>query len=176
MEFRPQKNKLQDILDHRLLNVAPSVQAFLPPVLFQQDTSWDFFPYETYVVVAFAPHEQLLRAAESVEKGHAPFPSLITTSHSFSAALKLDDSRNYVLERVEIQNGYAVRLGRDSSIVFVGHVQTIDVPGMTKSSYTIPLAYALSFGHIITPTTFYEYFENLIAYSVSYWRSEHVPA
>jgi hypothetical protein len=77
-----------------------------------------------------------------------------------------------VLQGNFVENLYSISLGPDSTIVLLDHTQTIITKELGQYKYKIDLAYIISFGNEITPTTVYGYVEDVIAYSISSWRQK----
>jgi hypothetical protein len=167
------RDQISQILERRLVRVSPSVRKFLPPVLSSPKVSWAIFPTDAYLLVVFLSDQDKRRIQTLIAQKYHPFPGLITQAPNVGAAFRVESSRNIVIQSCTAKNIYTLWLGKDSTVILEDHTQSVDTQELGQYEYKISLAYVISYGDEINEVTVYDYLEDLIAYTISGWRSRH---
>lgn len=166
------RERILSIIDSRLAGASRHVKEALPTVLQHQPLSWFVIDQPEYLMVGFLTPEEKARVTKCMENHLNPFPGLITAG-SEAAFIRLDKSRYITLDNVSVSNYYALSLGPDSTALLKDHHQSVATKDAGTISYTVPLAYIVSYGNEIDPSNVYEYFDELVAHSVDEWRKPH---
>ena len=161
--------KIAAIIEKRLVRAPNEAKKAFPPVLKLARFSWATISEPEYLMVVFLTPEDEKRINESISKRVNPFLGLITVGPQ-GAAFRVEKSRNMFIKSCTVSNSYAISLGHDSTIILEDHKQSIHTRDIGTVSYSLPLAYIISFGNEIDHATIYEYFESLVAYSTNMWR------
>ena len=177
-EDRPVENRIdhervKTIIQRRLARVPPSRRAYFPAVLSRDPINWAIIPGAGFLLVAFLSEQEENRIQDLIERGFDPFPGLITQDPDARSAFSMENSRNIVLQHTEVENAYSISLGPDSTIILQEHRQIITTNELGRYEYTVALAYLISYGDEIYPSSVYDYLEDLIAYSISLWKLDH---
>lgn len=123
-------------------------------------------------MVTFLTAEEEKRFNECVSKRTNPFVGLITTEPK-GAAFRVEKAKYTTLKSCTVTNSFGFSLGPDSTILLEDHHQTVQTTDIGTVSYTVPLAYIISYGDDIDRATVYEYLEGLVAYSTNMWREKN---
>jgi hypothetical protein len=159
------KIRLKSIVD-RLLVGAPETIKLI------QTNNWNSVVNfalltDSYFFLAFINHIDMKRALDLRNKGLDPFPGLIKPdSISGPSAFRLEKSRNGVFIGNKVSNLYTFSLGRDCTVIIRDHHQEIFAKDLGVLKYSIELGYLISFGDEINTLNFYDYLEDLIAFSL----------
>jgi len=104
-------------------------------------------------------------------KRYKPFPALIKPNDvPGSSAFRFEKSKNVYIEQNRVKNAYALSLGKDCSIVLRDFFQRTTTKN-TFYEYFVHLAYIVSFGDEINSENYYDYIDDLIAFSVFHWQN-----
>jgi hypothetical protein len=117
------------------------------------------------LIVAFLTSEEENRFKEYISRQLDPFVGLITT-RSERAEFRAERVRYATVRSCTVTNSFGFSLGPDSAILLEDHHQIIETADIGTVSYTVPLAYIISYGDSIDCMTV----EGLLAYSTSMWR------
>lgn len=169
----PEPGRITSIIEKRLVHAPSEAKITFPPVLKQDRVLWATISEPEYLMVVFLTAEDEKRINECVSKRINPFIGLITTGAQ-GAAFRVEKARYTTMKSCSVSNSFAFSLGPDSTILLEDHHQTIQTSDIGAVSYTVPLAYIISYGDEIDHATVYEYFEGLVAYSTNIWRKSHV--
>ena len=161
--------KIRSIIKKRLIQAPPDIKAIFPQVLRQSKILSVIISEPEYLIVAFLTAEEEKRFNECVSKQIDPLVGLITTGPE-KAAFRIDKAKCAIARSCSVTNKFSLSLGPDSTIVLENHHQIIQTADIGTVSYTLPLAYIISYGDDIDHATVYEYFEGLIVYSTNMWR------
>lgn len=157
----------------RLLFGPPEIKQYLPSVLSKPAHTFAFLT-STYFILAFLQKKEKERIEELIGKRQHPFPGLIKPEDtSGPCAFRIDNARNNLFSHNKVQNMYSFCLGKNCTIILHDHKQSINTKEYGIYEYTIDLAYLISFGEEINVDNFYDYLEDLIAYSLKQWRSRN---
>jgi hypothetical protein len=165
------RNKLNLILNN--LFISPDLAKYLPRVLTESEVHVLTILSDTYFVLAFFNETEWAKITEFREKGlQPPLPGLIKPeANSGSSAFRIEKTKNFLFRNNQVNNQYSFSLGKDATVLLIEHRQSMKSDELT-TDYTIGLAYLVSFGEEITSNNFYDYLEDLAAYSFKVWRSE----
>lgn len=163
--------RLNNIIS-KLLFVPPEIKSFLPSILSKVPVTTFTFLTDTYFLLVFIDSEAVKRIKLFLEKGFDPFPGLIKPEElSVGAAFRVEKARNTFCASNKVTNIYSFSLGKDSTIILQDHKISVNAKDIGDIEYTIDLAYIISFGDEININNFYDYIEDLVAYSFKQWRS-----
>ncbi|MBU2622116.1 MAG: hypothetical protein KKD92_07360 [Proteobacteria bacterium] len=164
--------RITSIIEKRLARAPSEAKTAFPAVLKQERVSWATISELDYLMVVFLTAEDEKRVNECISKRLNPFLGLITTGPQ-GAAFRVEKSRYMTIKGCNVSNSFALSLGPDSTILLEDHHQLIETNDIGTLTYTVPLAYIISYGDEISHATIYEYLEGLIAYSTNMWREAH---
>jgi hypothetical protein len=170
MIFQPSAEKIKDILKRRLLSVVPDIKVGFPSILSEKSLQWLLFGDEHLFGVVFIDDIQKRRITDYEKKRLQPFPGLITTDTTIPAAFRSENARNNIFSGCAVENTTSFSIGSDSTLIIIDHTQLLRQTEVGDIEYRVQLAYIVSFGSEITFENAYDYFEELVAYSVSTWR------
>jgi len=161
--------RIDSIIKKRLVHAPREAKERFPAVLRQTHFSWASLTEPEYLMVAFITDDEQKRLKEFVAKRLNPFPGLITVANA-GAAFRVEKSKYMTLNGCRVSNSFTFSLGPDSTIVLIDHHQSINTKELGIVTYTIPLAYIVSYGDEIDNSSVYEYFDGLVAHSINSWR------
>jgi hypothetical protein len=167
--IRTDPGKIKSIIETRLVQAPPDVKATFPPVLRQGKALSAIISEPEYLIVAFLTSEEENRFKEYISRQLDPFVGLITT-RSERAEFRAERVRYATVRSCTVTNSFGFSLGPDSAILLEDHHQIIETADIGTVSYTVPLAYIISYGDSIDSMTVYQCLEGLLAYSTSMWR------
>ena len=160
--------KIRSIIEKLLIQAPPDVKASFPPVLRQGRVLPVIVFQPKYLIVAFLTAEEERRFRECISRETDPFIGLITTGPE-RAAFRVEKARYVTARSCTVTNSFGFSLGPDSTILLEDHRQIVETTDIGMVSYTVPLAYIISYGDDIDPTTVYEHVEGLVIYSTNMW-------
>jgi hypothetical protein len=163
------RSRIKSIIHNRLSSASLELQQLFPEVLRRKPILWATICEPTHLILVFLNPEDKKRIEEFVSKRINPFPGLITIDKG-GAAFRIEKAKYMTISSCRVENSYTFSLGQDSTVILVDHQQTIKTRDMGTVSYTIPLAYILSYGEEIDGMTVYDYLDGLIAFSENMWR------
>ncbi len=162
--------KVKSVIEKRLIQARPDVKATFPPVLRQGRVLSAIISEPEYLMVMFLTEEEEKRYSECISRQINPFVGLITTG-SEKATFRVEKARCVTVRSCTVTNNlFSFSLGPDSTIFLEDHHQTIETVDIGEVSYTVPLAYIISYGDDINRTAVHEYLDGLVAYSTNMWR------
>jgi hypothetical protein len=161
--------KIRSIIEKRFIRARPAVKATFPPVLRQGRVLSAIISEPEYLVIAFLTAEEEKRFRECLSRQIDPLAGLITTGPE-KAACRAEKVRYATLRSCTVANSFGISLGPDSTIILEDHHQIIDTADAGTVSYTVPLAYIISYGNDIERETAHECFNGLVDYSMNMWR------
>ena len=164
-----EQQKIRSIIEKLLVQAPPDVKAAFPPVLRQGRVLSAIISQPEYLIIAFLTAEEEKRFRECVSKQTDPFVGLITTGPE-RAVFRVEKARNTSARSCTVTNSFGFSLGPDSTILLEDHHQIVETADIGMVSYTVPLAYIISYGDDIDRETAYDYLEGLIIYSTNMWR------
>lgn len=168
--FNIDRTKINDILQRRFV-VAPDLyKDSFPEILRQHPLDWVSISNDQILALIFVSQADRKRINDYQLKNYLPFPGLYTTRPGTRAIFSMKGCRFSVVKDVTVKNAVAYSIGEDTSFIIINHCQILTTPDADTIQYTIPLAYVISFGDNITPETAYDHLDELIAYSVKFWR------
>jgi hypothetical protein len=160
--------KIRSIIEKLLVQAPPDIKTSFPPVLRQGRVLPVIVFQPEYLIVAFLTAEEERRFRECISRETDPFIGLITTGPE-GAAFRVEKARYVTARSCTVANSFGFSLGPDSTILLENHRQIVETDDIGMVSYTVTLAYIISYGDDIDPTTVYEHIEGLIAYSTNMW-------
>jgi hypothetical protein len=166
--FSAEPGKIKSIIEKLLVQAPTDVKAAFPPVLRQGKVLSAVISQPEYLIVAFLTAEDEKRFKEYLSNEINPFIGLITTG-SERAAFRVENTKYATARSCTITNSFGFSLGPDSTILLEDHRQIVETADIGTVSYTIPLAYIISYGNDIDVATVYEYLEGLVIYSMNMW-------
>ncbi|MHA2033313.1 MAG: hypothetical protein ACW99Q_28410 [Candidatus Kariarchaeaceae archaeon] len=84
----------------------------------------------------------------------------------------MNNSRYGIIDHVTVKDMFSFSLGKDCSFILHCFKQIITISeNITQYDYFFDLAYVISFGDEITQQKLLYFLEDLIAYSIKYWRA-----
>ncbi len=161
--------RIRSVIDKRLIRARPDVKATFPPVLRQGSVLSAIIYEPEYLIIVFLTAEEEKRFRESLSRQIDPFVGLITTGPE-KAACRAENVRYAAVRSCTIANSFGISLGPDSTIILEDYHQIIDTDDVGTVSYTVPLAYIISYGNDIERETAHEHLDGLVAYSMNMWR------
>jgi hypothetical protein len=161
--------KIKSIIEKRLIQARPDVKATFPPVLRQGRVLSAVISEPKYLMVVFLTEEEEKRFSECISRQINPFVGLITTGPE-KASIRAEKARYVTVRSCTITDSFSFSLGPNSTILLEDHHQIIETADIGKVSYTVPLAYIISYGDDIDRAAVYEYLDGLVAYSTNMWR------
>ena len=167
--FQVEQARIKSIIKERLVTAPTEAKAVFPDVLKRQRVPWASISEAEYLMVIFLNEEDERRINECITKKINPFLGLVTTG-SQGAAFRIEKSRNMTIKSSSVTDSFALSLGPDSTIILEDFRQSINTKEFGRISYTVSLAYIISYGDEINKATIYDYFDGLVAYSISIWR------
>lgn len=172
LQIQSDDKRLKQIFDI-LFQVSQDEMTNFPQVLRGKKVSWLPLLTADYLMLALFSPKEMERAKGLVGKGLNPFPGLIS-NHAGGTAIRLDKSRQVLIQDCKVENMPSISLGSDCTIVLCGHTQMINTIELGFLAYQVELAYIISFGDEINRANMYDFLADLVAYSVSEWRSKNV--
>jgi hypothetical protein len=166
--------RIISIIEKRLTHAPPDIRASFPPVLRQGRVLSATISQPEYFMVAFFTAEQEERFGAYIATRTNPFVGLITTGPE-RAACRIEKATCAAARSCVVTNLFGFSLGPDSTILIEDHHQIIETADTGTISYTLPLAYVVSYGDQIYNATAYEYFDGLVAYSMNIWKESIYP-
>lgn len=164
-----EQERIKSIIEKRLVYAPPDVKASFPPVLRQDRILSAIISEPDYLVVAFLTTEEEKRYQECMVKQIGPLVGLITTGPE-KAAFRVERAICTTVRSCTVTNTYGFSLGPDSTILLEDHHQIIETTANGTVSYTVPLAYIISYGQDINHSTVYRHLDGLVAYSTNMWK------
>jgi hypothetical protein len=166
--FSTEPGRIRSIIEKLLVQAPSDVRATFPPVLRQGKVLSAIISQPEYLIVAFLTAEEEKRFNECVSKQTDPFVGLITI-RSERAVFRVENTKYATARSCTVTNSFAFSLGPGSTILLEDHRQIVETVDIGTVSYTIPLAYIISYGNDIDVATVYEYLEGLVIYSMNMW-------
>lgn len=160
--------KIKAIIEKRLVQAPPNLKATFPPVLRQDRVLSAIISRSECLIVAFLTAEEEKQYSEFVSKQIDPLVGLITTGLE-KAAFRVERAKCVTARSCTVTNSFSLSLGPDSTILIEDHHQVIQEADIGVVSYTVPLAYIVSYGDEINSSTVYAYLESLVVYSTNIW-------
>jgi len=157
------------IINKRLVKIPKKLKEPFPSILKQEQLSWATISEKDFLMVIFISADDKERISKNIKDNLNPFVGLITTE-KVGAAFRVENSRYMYVNNCSVNNSYAISLGPDSTIILENHKQSILLENIGNVSYTIPLAYIISYGNEIDHASIFEYLDGLVAYSTNQWR------
>jgi hypothetical protein len=165
------RKRILSIVGRRLEQASPRVKKVFPSIL--RESPRVFVRTEAdYLMVAFLTASEDVRVKRCLEKRIEPFPGLIGRRGE-PAAFGLEGARQVCLDHNDVSNVFAVSLGEDSSVWLEDHGQSVPTQDGTGMSFRVSLAYILSYGKLIKPSTIYKDFDDLLSHSILEWTKRH---
>lgn len=163
-------SRIKEIIKRRLIKIPSEVRKFFPKILSQPKISIKIIKSKNYILIVFLrPEEKARRENDLIRKKLSSFPGLIAKDDKSKVAFRIE-SRNTLITSCTIKNMFSLSLGKDSTAILCDHKQILDTEDFGKYEYTVELAYVISFGDEINQANVYDYFEELVAYSIKRWR------
>jgi hypothetical protein len=171
--FKPNKQKIMDIVSRRFIHVDDKFRRTFPPVLLSHPLHWISFADEKLFSLLFLSQEDLTRVKDFLARQLNPFPGLITTNPKEPHAFIFSGIRLGSMSGNSVKNSNSFLIGPDSSFFVVDHTQSLNNVEFGEASYKLSLSYFISFGIEITQDTAYQNLDELIIYSIKAWRKSH---
>jgi hypothetical protein len=167
------KERLDKILNKRLIKVSPNIKKLFPAVLSTKKVSYFPFLTEKYFLLDFIDSEEKRRIEQLTRRGFHPFPGLIKENETIpiGTAFRLENSRNTYIDNCNVNNIFSLSLGQDTTSILSNHTQSIQTDELGIYKYILKLAYIVSFGLQINRGNMLDFIEDLIAYSIDHWVS-----
>ena len=163
--------RLKDIVKKRLFQVPPEMKRRLPPILNKPDVTFYAIFTDTYFILDFVDSTEKERIQKLMEKGRDPFPALIKPDNiSAPTSFRFERSKNIVIGSCVVKNAFSFSLGKDCTLILYDHKISIQTEESGVYEYVINLAYIVSFGDEINIDNYYDFVEDLIAYSLKHWQ------
>lgn len=163
------KPRIENIVTRRFAQIPDSLQKYLPQIIFQRGSTFFALKTNEYFMLTFVDSKEKQRIRDLQSRGLNPFPGLIKPDDvSAPCAYELHSAKNVYIEKNGVKNAYALSLGRDSSVVLRDFKQQMRIK-LGYHNYTINLAYIVSFGDEINSENFYDFIDDLITSSFSFW-------
>ena len=163
------KNRIKEIIKKRLLKVPSEVKQSFPNILSQNKISVKIIQNNKYILIVFLnSEEEKRRKKDKIRKELSSFPGLIVKDNVSKTAFRLEN-KNTLITSCTIKNMFSLSLGKDSTAILNNHKQILDTKKYGYYEYTVDLAYVLSFGDEINQKNVYNYFDDLVVYSIEHW-------
>jgi hypothetical protein len=166
------RKRVFSILRTRLDDAPPDVKETFPTVVRQNPPKILVSAQPNYLMVVYLSPEEDVRIKRCIDRRMNLFPGLIATGGE-PAAFRLDGSKYVTIDNNEISNLFALSLGPDSTVWLQNHHQSINTSDAGRVSYTVALAYIVTYGKEIDRSTVYDYLDGLVVHSVKEWRTRH---
>jgi len=163
------QERIKSIIQSRLSKTSKEVKEGFPEVLKRDPVYWATICEPEYLMIVFLTSDDQKRLDRAMSLSQNPFVGLITTSVG-PAAFRVEKAKYMTISGCQVTNSFTFSLGRDSTVILENHQQSVETKDMGPVSYTVPLAYILSYGDDINSVTVYDYLDGLIAFSESNWR------
>ncbi|HEX2964686.1 MAG TPA: hypothetical protein VHO84_02820 [Syntrophorhabdaceae bacterium] len=163
-----ESTKITKIVTERLIRAPEHVRSSFPLILRTDEVISTVISQPDHLIVAFFTRKGAARVKSDIAREIDPLPGLITTGKE-KAACRIKEAIHVTVRSCAVSNSFTFSLGQDSAILLEDHHQVFETEDTGLVSYTIPLAYILSYGNSITPSNIYDYLDRLIQYSVNYW-------
>jgi len=167
------QNKLKQILKSRLFSIPEEIRNFLPPILRSQKINWFITSDDDYFLLSFGDDSEQKRINENASKNLHPYPGLISKDDQLKTAFKINKAKNIFIEDCVVDNVFSFSPSKDSTIIICNHTQKLNIEGLGINSFVMKLGYLIFFGDEINFFNLYENLDDLIASSVSRWRSDY---
>jgi hypothetical protein len=163
--------KIRTVIEECLRKIPKTEYMRLPKVLSEKgQTRFFILSTDEFVIIDFLDDEEAKRISDLKEKKYTPFPGFIKPKTvEMSAAFRFEKAKYAFLKGCSINNMFSFSLGKDSTIIIQDHKQLIKTEGLKEYSYTIKLAYLISFGDEITQSTIYDVVKDLMLESFRTW-------
>lgn len=166
-------NPLKELMTRRLLNIPAEQKSSFPMILSKEKVIPFMLLNKNYFVLVFVDENELSRIRALMAENRDPFPYLIRPQNiHLPVAFRFETSRYAVIKDSTVKNSFSFSLGKDSTLILIGFKQIIDLAKAGEYEYLIDLAYIISFGDEINLVNLPDVLDNLIAYSIKFWRGE----
>jgi len=165
---------IRSIIEKRLIQAPSDIRAAFPPVLRQDSVLSMIVSDPDYLIIVFLTAEEAKRLTEGDLCEIEPLAGLVTTGRD-EAIFRVEKARYATARSCTVVNSYGFSLGPDCTLLLEDHHQVIETDDAGTISYTVPLAYILSYGDDINSSSVYEHLEGLIAYSTNLWMESTLP-
>jgi len=165
--------RIKEIIKRRLIKIPSEVRKFFPKILSKPKISIKIIKSKNYILIVFLePEEKARRKNDPIRKKISSFPGLIAKDDASKVAFRIE-SRNTLITNCTIEDMFSISLGKDSTAILCDHKQILNTEEFGRYKYTVELAYVISFGDEINQNNIYDYFEELVAYSINQWKVVH---
>ena len=163
--------KIRNIIEECLGQIPKTQYVHLPKILLEKgQTRFLILITDDFVIIDFLDDEEAKRISELKEKNYFPFPGFIKPKQmKMSAAFRFEKTKHAIVQGCTVNNMFSFSLGKDSTIIIQDHKQLIKTEELKERSYTIKLAYLISFGDEITQLTIYDVLRDLMLESFRKW-------
>jgi hypothetical protein len=128
------------------------------------------FLTKKYFLLSVLSEENLKKVEIFKKEGNHPFPGLIAPdTPCVKSAFNVDNSKYSIFYNTKVLNSFSFNLGKNSTIILNNHEVSLNSKNLGKYNYTIDLMYIISFNSEININNFYNYLDELIEFSFSYW-------
>lgn len=168
--YYPQR--MYELLKKKISNLLGKKYEYLPKIVQSKELLVMQIITRNYILICLL-NDELKRKLDNFRRnGYESFPGLIKQVDSEEkCAYEIANEKNVLFHNVKVNNQYSFSLGENSTIILDNYEQKINLDKLGDVSYTIDLCYIISFGDVITKDTIYDFFDELVTYSINYWRS-----
>ena len=160
-----------DVITDKLLHV--KYYENLPDVFSKPKIAFTLLT-QKYFLLAILDETSNNRISMYMKENNHPFPGLIALPITdVKTGFVLNNSKFSLFENTKVVNRFSFKLGVDSTAILSNHYVSINTDVLDSFNYNIELLYLISFGSEITLDNFYEYLDELIDFSFTYWKSNN---
>lgn len=165
---------LSSTIEKCLRQIPPAEYMNLPKVLLEKgQTRFFLLLTDEFLIIDFLDDAEAKRISDLKAKNFFPFPGLIKPNDvKMSAAFRFEKTKYAFLRDCSVNNMFSFSLGKDSTIIIQDHKQLIKTEELKEFSYTIKLAYLISFGDEITQSNIHDVIRDLMLNSFKNWGVE----
>ena len=163
--------KLTTVVEDCLRKIPKSETDHLPKILLEKgQTRFFVLTTKEFLLISFLDDEEAKRISDLKEKGYFPFPGLIKPDQvQMSAAFRFEKTKYAYVKGCSVNNMFSFSVGKDSTITIQDHKQRMRTEELGEVTYTIKLAYLISFGDEITQSNIYDNLKGLMFESFKQW-------
>lgn len=161
---------VRELIRTKFEDLSADKKAILPPVLRRYPIEWVHVDTPKFAMIIFIDDSDKTKLDEFKKSKLPIFPGLVAESEvDAPAMMALNNSRFIDLIGCHVHNAFTFKLGPDSLATLEDHHQILDDFGGATASYTIKLAYIISAGSTVEPSSALGFLGDLIAHSFKRW-------
>ncbi len=172
MSFKSHLKEIDEIVTKRLIRIPEEIKSKFPNILTEEDITWSIFLTDKYAFIFFLKSRSSTKITEIIKRNYGPFPGLITTNDEKKAAFNISGRYLYFLD-CKVKNSHSFKVTSSATAIIQNLLQTIKIKELGTIENVIDLAYLIGFDDEINQDNYVEYLDDLVVYSVNFWRSQN---